>query len=412
MDAAAGAGAGAGAVVAGSPLQLGPDTPEVLIRRAGLATGAPPACGRAFLALLALHGDEPCGVTAANRLLASGYFQSAAAAPDCPFDELRLVVGNPRALRAGVRLIDLNLNRAFTRETLAAGRAAAAAAQGAAGARAAGAGATAAEAAGVAYEALRAAQLAPLVEGAGALLDIHSTSCATPPFAFYVPGDGPSYSAARAAAAGGSSSGGDAAQGAARSGGGGGGGGGGGSCACAVGERPAGAPPPEAALALSLPVDYVIRDYTGADQGLAIEWAAAAGCPAATTVECGSHADPAAALVAEGCLRAFARGAWLLRSESSGGGGSGGAGAAAAAAPRPQRALRHVVAREGVLVRPGFHWLGGAPPAAFSFVEQGAAVARDEAGDVTCPCPGGGLVFMPAGRPRLGEDAMLWCHDA
>ena len=48
---------------------LGPDTPEVLLRRPGAPAGAAVPRARRFLALLAVHGDEPCGVAAANRLL-------------------------------------------------------------------------------------------------------------------------------------------------------------------------------------------------------------------------------------------------------------------------------------------------------------------------------------------------------
>ena len=52
-----------------------------------------------------IHGDEPCGVRAIERLLDDD--------PDvlCP---VKLVVANERALEAGVRYIDADLNRAFT----------------------------------------------------------------------------------------------------------------------------------------------------------------------------------------------------------------------------------------------------------------------------------------------------------
>ncbi|GBF95878.1 hypothetical protein Rsub_08469 [Raphidocelis subcapitata] len=350
--------------------QLGPDSPEVLLRRAGAPP--PPAVPRArrFLALLAVHGDEPCGVAAANRLLASGFFDAAAAAPGCPWDELRLVVGNPRALAAGKRFLDFNLNRAFGDEMVALG--------GAAGGGSSGAPPP--------YEAVRAAQLAPLIDAAGALIDIHSTSCATPSFAFYPPRDGPGG----AAGTGGSSS----------SGGGGGDGSGGGSA------RAPGAPP-EAALALALPVAYAVRDYTGEGLGLAIERSAdaalAAGeTPRAACVEAGAHGDTAAVDTAETSLRVFATG-WGGGGGAGGGGGGGGGGGHAPPV--------HVVARVGVTVRPGFRWArGGAPPPAFSRVAAGEAVAEDDSGPIACPCPGGALVFMPAGQPRVGEDALLWAE--
>lgn len=54
----------------------------------------------------AVHGDEPCGATAINRFLASG-----------PYDRVqqpvKLIIANERALEAGARYIDADLNRSF-----------------------------------------------------------------------------------------------------------------------------------------------------------------------------------------------------------------------------------------------------------------------------------------------------------
>ncbi|KIZ04402.1 hypothetical protein MNEG_3559 [Monoraphidium neglectum] len=416
---------GASDSAAPAPLLLGPDRPGVVIHRPGIGAGAinePPLRERRFLALLAVHGDEPCGVVAANRLLAAGFFAAAAADPSCPFDELRLVVGNPKALAAGVRFLDLNLNRCFKEDVIANGSSGGSGGTARCGdgvghaAAGAGGGSNRSDGGPAPYEAARAAQLAPLIEAAGSVLDIHSTSVPTPPFAFYVPGDSGAASAARSSGGGGAASS-SAAKAPSLAGAG---------PAAAEGhgqgqaqqqqqQQQGGAQegvPPEAELALSLPVAYVVRDYTGAGQGLAIEWAAAAAAAAgaavrASCVECGSHQDPASVEVAEACLRAFA---------TAGGTRTGEPGSGAAAAPR------HVVARSGVIVRAGFRWLwggsgsgsggGGAPPPAFAHVAAGQVVAADdEAGDIACPCAGGALVFMPAGAPRVGEDALLWAED-
>jgi len=374
--------------------QLSPDNPEVVVRRAGLGSASASASAasaaaaapkhRRFLALLAVHGDEPCGVAAANRLLAAGFFDEAAAAPGCPFDELRLVVGNPRALARRVRFLDLNLNRAFTDDTIALGQSATTTSS-----------STATTGAGsnpVPYEATRAAYLAPLLEAAGALLDIHSTSCPTPPFAFYVPADG-----------------------------------GGGAAAAAASARPQRqrAPPPDAALALSLPVAYAVRDYTGAGLGLAIECAAAAAGPSSgaagaeavrvSCVECGDHDTPASVDVAEGCLRVFAT-ATATATAASSNSLSADTASPSAAPHHQQQPPKHIVARTGVIVRRGFRWLYGGltgqTPPAFARVEQGEVVAADdEQGEIACPCEGGALVFMPTGAPREGEDALLWAEE-
>ena len=57
--------------------------------------------------VVGVHGDEPCGVRAVERLLAES---PAVLAP------VKLVVANERALDAGVRYVDADLNRSFTDE--------------------------------------------------------------------------------------------------------------------------------------------------------------------------------------------------------------------------------------------------------------------------------------------------------
>jgi hypothetical protein len=399
--------------------RLSADNPEVHMRKR--VTGAAPPDAKqnprrvTFLALLAVHGDEPCGVHAANRLLAAGFFNAAAAAPGCPWDELRLVVGNPAALARGVRFLDLNLNRAFTDETVALG---AAATNGSSSSSAAATTGGSSGSSGVPYEAARAAYLAPLIDGAAALLDIHSTSRPTPPFAFYVPADGgPLGSTGNAVTATATGSTAVNSNNATSSG----------RIASGKGAAAAAAAPPaEATLALALPVAYTVRDYTGAGLGLAIERSAAAARQAAagggsggagpavtppaqaSCVECGDHTSPESVDVAEACLRVFATGGWLRGSEAG--------GTPAAAPQQQQQPPKHIVAKVGVVVRRGFRWLhggkDGAAPPAFARVDEGEVVAADdERGDIRCPCPGGALVFMPAGAPREGEDALLWGED-
>ena len=58
----------------------------------------------AVAVVAAIHGDEPCGVRAVERLLA-----------DAPTvrEPVKLVVANERALDAGVRYVDADLNRSF-----------------------------------------------------------------------------------------------------------------------------------------------------------------------------------------------------------------------------------------------------------------------------------------------------------
>jgi len=55
--------------------------------------------------VVGVHGDEPCGVRAVERLLDD--------APDV-LAPVKLVVANERALDAGVRYVDADLNRSFT----------------------------------------------------------------------------------------------------------------------------------------------------------------------------------------------------------------------------------------------------------------------------------------------------------
>ncbi|MFB6202120.1 MAG: succinylglutamate desuccinylase/aspartoacylase family protein [Halorhabdus sp.] len=92
----------------------------------------------------AIHGDEPCGVRAVERLLAD---ESTVERP------VRLIVANEQALEQGVRYVDTDLNRAFDENT-----------------------------ATDAHERELAVELAEAVRGC-TVLSIHSTRSAAKPFA-------------------------------------------------------------------------------------------------------------------------------------------------------------------------------------------------------------------------------------
>jgi predicted deacylase len=217
---------------------LTPATPLAHVTRAGVTRHPPPpssdgggggGSGRRAVVVVALHGDEPAGVAAVNALAAAGALPALATGWAC----VTLVVGNPRALEAGVRFISKNLNRLFTPAALAPSAAAPP---------------SSAAPPSPCYETQRARELAPLLTAASLVLDLHTASAPTPPFALRPP-----------------------------------------------------ASPASAALAAALPVAYAVDDATGAGLGLAIEAAAAAGA-AAVTVECGQHAAPASVDAAAACI--------------------------------------------------------------------------------------------------------------
>ena len=294
---------------------LTPATPAAHVTRAGVTPGLPPSPTPTphLVILAAQHGDEPAGVAgaAATTLLCLP--------PDSPWACVSFVIGNPRALEKSVRFIDANLNRCFDREVL--GKA---------------------DDFDAPFEHRRARELAPLLETATAVLDLHTTSAEkTPPFAMFPPASSSS-----------------------------------------------------ATLATALPVDYALSDATGAGLGLAIEHAASHGA-AAVTVECGQHSEAAAVGVAAACIRAALE--WR-----PGGGDT----------QPPQSTpptLLHV--RRGVVVGPGFRWVGR-PPAAFAKIDQGTVLATDDTANLVCDVPGGAVVVLPTATPVPGEDAWLWGEEA
>lgn len=206
-------------------LALTPASPAAHVSDVGGVTPGLPTSrprGRHLVVLAAQHGDEPAGVKALNAL-------NLTRLPDSPWSCVTCVLGNPPAFERGVRFVDANLNRCFTDEVLSVGG----------------------EASTPPYEHARARELAPLLAAADAVLDLHTTSAPTPPFAMFPPQSQLS-----------------------------------------------------AALAAALPVDFALADATGAGLGLAIEYAARRGGAAAVTVECGQHGAAAAADVAAACIRA------------------------------------------------------------------------------------------------------------
>jgi succinylglutamate desuccinylase len=94
-----------------------------------------------------VHGDERVGA----RVVES--WRDAACPQPCAW-QLRLVVGNPRALEAGTRYVDSDLNRAFGPEASAHG-----------------------------YEVTRAAAICDALGEPRVCLDVHQTHCDTPPLA-------------------------------------------------------------------------------------------------------------------------------------------------------------------------------------------------------------------------------------
>ena len=94
-----------------------------------------------------VHGDEPAGVEVIESLKSSPL-------PTPEHWQVRLVVGNPRALEMGCRHVDSDLNRAFGPEAAASG-----------------------------YEAERVQVISHALAAPRVLLDLHQTHCDTPPLA-------------------------------------------------------------------------------------------------------------------------------------------------------------------------------------------------------------------------------------
>ncbi len=120
-----------------------------------------PSAGPASVAVVGgIHGDEPAGERIVRRLAETLPGEREAAGAEIDEDEsrgtIRLIVANEPALAAGTRYTDTDLNRAFP-----------------------------GDADGEEYERALAPRLRAAVEGMDAVLAIHASHSAPPPFAIY-----------------------------------------------------------------------------------------------------------------------------------------------------------------------------------------------------------------------------------
>jgi predicted deacylase len=320
--------------------RLSPETPLIEFTRksSSTSTSLTSTSSRSLLVLASQHGDEPCGVLAVNRLLQdpSWPFVSEKEDGGCAFDRVSFALGNPRAFRSDSRQIEENLNRCFALESdlaaIARDRSS--------------------------YERQRAGELATLLAGADAVLDLHSASAPSPPFAMFPP-----------------------------------------------------ASPASASLARALfGVPYALRDFTGRGLGLAIEWAAKHGSKrgkggesaAAVTLEAGQHASAASVEASVSAILAALRWRGVGEGEKE-------------ENPAEKRCRpRFVTVRRGEVVRKGFCWEteDGMPPEAFARFALGELVASDDVrGELRCEVDGGARIVLPAAKPVEGEDAFLWGEE-
>jgi succinylglutamate desuccinylase len=115
------------------------------------------------LVTVCIHGDETAGMIAANELIQEGFFDS--------LDEnvnVTVMIGNPRAVNEKKRFIDMNLNRVFTRQLINASTRFDTLSKDL-------------------YELSRLDAVAEQIKKADQLLDLHTTSAPTKPFAIVSP---------------------------------------------------------------------------------------------------------------------------------------------------------------------------------------------------------------------------------
>ena len=348
--------------------QLSPETPLLEFRRKPSSTSststsptsASTSTGRTLLVLASQHGDEPCGVLAVNQLLRSSLSPSSSSWTPftgekecCAFDRVLFALGNPRAFAANKRQVDENLNRCFPVEKTLnemmleeEERAS-----------------SSSSSSSSSYERTRAVEIAQLLSRADAVLDLHSASAPSPPFAMFPPRSEASASFAR----------------------------------------------------VFRGIPYALRDFTGEGLGLAIEWSAKHGKgsgsgsegggggneTAAVTLEAGQHSSPSSVEASVLSIRAALRWRGLGR-ELEG---------EEALGCRP----KVLVIKKGEVVRGGFRWetKDSKPPDAFSRFEFGQVVARDDVkGQMRCDLEkGGALLVLPTATPVEGEDAFLWGEE-
>lgn len=362
---------------------LSPETPLLEFINARPQASRPPPSEastsepRTLVVLTSQHGDEPCGFLAVNKLLAEEHERrkkregdddggSSSSWPfgendgSCAFGRVVFALGNPLAFSRNARQVDENLNRCFPLE------------KGLSELVRDGSSSSSS------YERRRAGELAHLLAGATAVLDLHSASAPSPAFAMFPPSSAASASLAGAL----------------------------------------------------LGVPYAVSDHTGEGLGLAIDWAARHGrggggkghhgreggsngaVTAAVTLEAGQHLSPSSVEASVRAIRAALRWRGVGGPEEEGG------------REREEEAAEEknplcrpptlVVVRKGEVVRRGFRWETEKrePPEAFSRFDFGELVASDDVkGELRCEVEGGARIVLPAARPVEGEDAFLWGED-
>ncbi|CAE8618339.1 unnamed protein product [Polarella glacialis] len=118
--------------------------------------GANAQGGERVLITVGVHGNEQCGLVAVNQLAAEGFFEQLWA-EDSKLSELTLMIGNPGAVKANARFVDVNLNRIFVDEAKV-------------------------RSGGDSYEESLTPALAEAIDQSTWYLDLHSTSAPTPCF--------------------------------------------------------------------------------------------------------------------------------------------------------------------------------------------------------------------------------------
>lgn len=297
---------------------------------------------------VAIHGNEPCGVHAANELLLDGTlgFMHGMAPWPPHLLSFTLMLGNPEAFSADKRFLDSNLNRALTQEGIHAADAAAG--------RDSSSGLytcsnstdskSSSEApirivtpphsngingcgAHLGVEKVRAAKVAAVISGATMFVDIHSTSAAAAAFAFHAPSQ--------------------AAQ----------------------------------DWAATFAVGFTIEDTSLI--GTTFDWAARQGIDRAALVECGQHKARTSVDIAKRAILRIVTGQ--------------------AAEMQPVR-LRNA---GSVMVCHGFRFSQKTP--SFHHVAYQQLIAQDEEhGDIRCPQLSGAYIVMPTEEPVHGEEAWVW----
>jgi hypothetical protein len=114
---------------------------------------------RNILISVAVHGDEQCGMHAVNELLTSGIFRDLS---KFNWKQVVFVIGNPKAVEAKKRFINVNLNRIFSHQLH-----------------------SNVDSSG--YEYGLVSDLKQLINECDVLLDVHSTSALSEPFAIPTP---------------------------------------------------------------------------------------------------------------------------------------------------------------------------------------------------------------------------------